>query len=193
MICSNCGSALAPGAILCGECGTPVSSNVTGSYSGTGAVGDTTVLDPSQRAWLPGLTTGRHRRAAAASEPVRAGMSGLMLLTFSTGQHAIVTGSGLIGRQPLPDAGESFRHLLAIADPGRSMSKTHLEFGFDGDGLWIRDRWSSNGTALVAPGQAELPLEAGRRYRAAAGALVRMSAVEMTVAKAAASGGDASR
>ncbi|NQX27970.1 FHA domain-containing protein [Microbacteriaceae bacterium VKM Ac-2854] len=185
MICSNCGSALAAGAILCGECGTPVSSQVTGSYSSLGAAGDTTVLDPAQRAWLPGLSTGRHRRAAATADPARAPMSGLMLLSFSTGQHAIVTGSGLIGRQPVPDAGESFRHVLAITDPSRSMSKTHLEFGFDGDGLWVRDRWSSNGTVLVAVGEAELPLEAGKRYRAAAGSLVRLSGVEMSVEKAA--------
>ncbi|NQX11427.1 FHA domain-containing protein [Microbacteriaceae bacterium VKM Ac-2855] len=110
-----------------------------------------------------------------------------MRLSFRSGEHAIVTGAGLIGRQPLPDAGESFRHLLAIADPSRSMSKTHLEFGFDTDGLWIRDRWSSNGTTLLGPGQPELPLEAGRRYRAGAGSVVRLSTVEMLVEKAVAS------
>lgn len=104
-----------------------------------------------------------------------------MRLSFASGQHAIVTGNGLIGRQPLPDPGEAFRHILAVADPSRSLSKTHLEFGFDEGGLWVRDRWSANGSVLVIPMQAPLPLEAGRRYRAKLGSRILLSSVEMGV------------
>lgn len=187
MICSNCGSVLAPGAILCGECGTPVSSNGAADYHAGVPVGDTTVVDPVPSAWLPGLSTGRHRRLPAVVDPSASAVRGLIRLTFSTGQHAVVTGTGLVGRQPLPDEGESFRHLLAVPDPSRSMSKTHLEFGFDLEGFWIRDRWSSNGTVLTSRGQPDLPLEAGRRYLAPAGSTVHLSAVTMTVEKAIAS------
>ncbi|WP_146076138.1 hypothetical protein [Rathayibacter rathayi] len=141
---------------------------------------DTTVLDPSRRAWLPGLVPSRHRRPAPGA-PMAPPSQGLVRLDFATGQHAIVTGNGLIGRQPLPDPNETFRHILAIPDPSRSLSKTHLEFGFDEGGLWVRDRWSANGSVLVAPTQAPLPLEAGRRYRAKPGSRILLSSVEMAV------------
>ncbi|MBF4461912.1 MULTISPECIES: hypothetical protein [unclassified Rathayibacter] len=180
MICSTCGSTLDPGAILCGECGSSVATHAaSGSVSPTSS-GDTTVLDPSRRAWLPGLAPGRHRRPAPGA-PIAPAAQGLVRLAFASGQHAIVTGNGLIGRQPLPDPGETFRHILAVIDPARSLSKTHLEFGFDEGGLWVRDRWSANGSLLIAPAQAPLPLEAGRRYRAKIGSRLLLSSVEMAV------------
>lgn len=180
MICSTCGSTLAPGAILCGECGTSVASHATPGASRPASSGDTTVLDPARRAWLPGLAPGRHRRPAPGA-PMAPPSQGLVRLIFASGQHAIVTGNGLIGRQPLPDPGETFRHILAVPDPSRSLSKTHLEFGFDEGGLWVSDRWSANGSVLVAPTQAPLPLEAGRRYRAKIGSRLLLSSVEMAV------------
>ncbi|MBO0982846.1 hypothetical protein NB037_01645 [Rathayibacter sp. ZW T2_19] len=180
MICSTCGSTLASGAILCGECGSPVATHATPGLSSPTSSGDTTVLDPSRRAWLPGLAPGRHRRPAPGA-PLAPPVQGLVRLSFGTGHHAIVTGTGLVGRQPLPDPGENVRHILAIPDETRSLSKTHLEFGFDEGGLWVRDRWSANGTVLVAPTQAPLPLEAGRRYRAKIGSRVLLSSVEMAV------------
>ena len=180
MICSTCGSTLDAGAILCGECGTPVAPHATRGASRPASSGDTTVLDPSRRAWLPGLAPGRHRRPAPGA-PMAPPSQGLVRLIFASGQHAIVTGNGLIGRQPLPDPGESFRHILAVPYPTRSLSKTHLEFGFDEGGLWVSDRWSANGSVLVAPTQAPLPLEAGRRYRAKIGSRLLLSSVEMAV------------
>lgn len=142
--------------------------------------GDTTILDPSRRAWLPGLAPGRHRRPAPGA-PIAPPSQGLARLSFATGQRAVVTGNGLIGREPLPDPNETFRHILSVPDPSRSLSKTHLEFGFDEVGLWVRDRWSANGSVLVAPTQAPLPLEAGRRYRAKIGSRLLLASIEMAV------------
>lgn len=192
VICSTCGSNLAPGAILCGECGSSVAAHATTGSSRPSSSGDTTVLDPSRRAWLPGLAPGRHRRPAPGA-PMAPPSQGLVRLSFATGQHAIVTGNGLIGRQPLPDPNETFRHILAIPDPSRSLSKTHLEFGFDEGGLWVRDRWSANGSVLVAPTQAPLPLEAGRRYRAKLGSRILLSSVEMAVERVDGSAGGSGR
>ncbi|WP_146076659.1 hypothetical protein [Rathayibacter tritici] len=192
MICSTCGSTLAPGAILCGECGSSVAAHATTGGFRPSSSGDTTVLDPSRRAWLPGLAPSRHRRPAPGA-PMAPPSQGLVRLDFATGQHAIVTGNGLIGRQPLPDPNETFRHILAIPDPSRSLSKTHLEFGFDEGGLWVRDRWSANGSILVAPTQAPLPLEAGRRYRAKLGSRILLSSVEMAVERVDGSAGGSGR
>ncbi len=59
------------------------------------------------------------------------------VLQFSTGENVAVTGNGLVGRNPVAEPGEYFDQLVTIADPGKSVSKTHLEFG-QGE-RWILD------------------------------------------------------
>ncbi|HWS58384.1 MAG TPA: RDD family protein [Actinotalea sp.] len=70
-------------------------------------------------------------------------------LQFDTGEALTITGSGLVGRNPAPAAGESADHVIPIADPARSVSKTHLAFGVGPDGFWVLDRGSTNGTWTV--------------------------------------------
>ena len=94
------------------------------------------------------------------------------VLQFSTGESVAVTGSGLVGRNPVPEPGEYFDQRIAIADPGRSVSKTHLEFGQADDGFWILDRFSGNGTAVLDPGSDSKFCEPGRRYRVQRGGRV---------------------
>ena len=79
------------------------------------------------------------RRAALGSE---------FVLQFSTGESITIDGTGLVGRAPSPQPGERFDQLVRIVDPGKSVSKTHLEFGQEGGALWISDRWSGNGTVV---------------------------------------------
>ena len=67
-------------------------------------------------------------------------------LSFSTGETIEVLGSGLVGRRPITQPGEHVDQLVVVSDPARSVSKTHLEFGLEGDDLWICDRYSGNGT-----------------------------------------------
>jgi hypothetical protein len=94
-----------------------------------------------------------------------------LLLEFDTGEAIEVAGAGLVGRDPdgagaPPGNGDTaFVHLIAVEDPARSVSKTHLEFWREGSGLAVRDRHSTNGskieradgsTADLPGGQAEI-------------------------------------
>jgi hypothetical protein len=86
------------------------------------------------------------------------------VLQFSTGESATVYGSGLVGRNPLAEPGEYVDHFVVIRDPGRSVSKTHLEFGQDAGAFWVLDRFSGNGSVLREPEGAPKRCEPGRRY-----------------------------
>jgi hypothetical protein len=59
--------------------------------------------------------------------------------------------SVLVGRNPVGQAGEQHAQLLAVDDPGRSISKTHLHLLTDGAGIWVTDRNSTNGSAVTTP------------------------------------------
>ena len=93
-------------------------------------------------------------------------------LLFDTGEQVDVTGEGLIGRNPGPEAGA--HHVVAIDDPERSISKVHLAFGLEPDGrLWVMDRGSTNGTVVVGPDGRSAALVAGSRATVASGWTVR--------------------
>jgi hypothetical protein len=96
------------------------------------------------------------------------------VLSFSTGESVNVRGNGLLGRRPMAQPGETFDQLVTITDPSRSVSKTHLEFGLEGDELWLCDRYSGNGTIVRPPGGVVRQFEAGRRYRVARGTRVEI-------------------
>lgn len=96
-----------------------------------------------------------------------------LVLRFDDGEHYTVAGSALLGRSPsrLPDDPDA--SLIALTDPTRELSKTHVEVRLDTGGWWVRDRGSSNGTVVnhpdgrarvLAPGQREL-LQAGTTVR----------------------------
>ncbi|WP_426987070.1 RDD family protein [Pseudarthrobacter sp. Y6] len=65
----------------------------------------------------------------------------------------------LLGRNPLGQAGEEQAQLLAVSDPGRSISKTHLHLLTDGAGIWVTDRNSTNGSAVTTPDGRRTPLQ----------------------------------
>ncbi|AMM21142.1 hypothetical protein AX769_14610 [Frondihabitans sp. PAMC 28766] len=96
------------------------------------------------------------------------------VLQFSTGESFTVQGSGLVGRAPTPQPGESIDLLVRIVDPGKSVSKTHLEFGQDDGSLWVADRWSGNGTVVRLPSEAAKRAEPGKRVRVPRGARVEI-------------------
>jgi uncharacterized Zn finger protein (UPF0148 family) len=96
------------------------------------------------------------------------------LLQFSTGESVTVDGSGLLGRAPSPQPGERFDHLVRIVDPGKSVSKTHLEFGQELGALWVSDRWSGNGTVVRPHEQPARRVEPGTRVRVARGTRVEI-------------------
>jgi hypothetical protein len=91
------------------------------------------------------------------------------VLQFSTGESVTVFGTGLLGRNPIPQPGEYFDQLVPLSDPGKSVSKTHLEFGQEGGAFWVSDRYSGNGSVAREPEAAPRRLVAGRRYRVVRG------------------------
>lgn len=96
------------------------------------------------------------------------------LLQFSTGQSATISGAGLLGRRPAPQPGEYFDSLITLVDPGRSVSKTHLEFGVDDSAFWILDRYSGNGTVVRFSDGGTRRSEPGKRLRVPRGSRVEI-------------------
>lgn len=94
------------------------------------------------------------------------------VLQFSTGESVSVTGTGLLGRNPVAEPGEYFDLLLPISDPGKSVSKTHLEFGQEAGAFWVSDRFSGNGTVVREPERQPRRCEPGKRYRLLRGSRV---------------------
>ena len=94
------------------------------------------------------------------------------MLQFSTGESVTVFGSGLLGRNPTPQPTEYFDQLVSISDPGKSVSKTHLEFGQEAGSFWVSDRFSGNGSAVREPESSPRRLVAGKRYRIVRGTRV---------------------
>ena len=151
--CSYCGSPLPAGAMFCGECGRSVS--VTRANL---------VATPSAPA--------AEEVVAPVPAPIEPEPAERYILQFSTGESVTVTGSGLVGRNPSAEPGEYVDQLVTIVDPGKSVSKTHLEFGQEGGALWISDRFSGNGSGIRLPDLPRQHCDAGKRYPVPRGARV---------------------
>lgn len=65
------------------------------------------------------------------------------------GREIPVTGVVLIGRSPVARADERGATLVPAGEPGRTVSKTHLALGVDERGIYVVDRGSTNGTAVL--------------------------------------------
>ncbi|KQQ96020.1 hypothetical protein ASF62_04205 [Leifsonia sp. Leaf325] len=104
------------------------------------------------------------------------------MLVFSTGEQWAVSGTGLIGRRPLPQPTEYHDEIIAVADRGLSVSKTHLEFGQHEGELWVCDRFSGNGTIIRRPREAPMRCDPGRRYLVPRGSRVDIGEQHFTVA-----------
>lgn len=178
--CAQCGALLASSDIFCGECGFV--------RSPTARARDTVALDPFP--WGAPLEPEVVPAPSAVPAPnpipdeapdddlddtriVAPGARGdRFILQFSTGESFSVTGAGLLGRNPMPEPGEYFDSLVTISDPGKSVSKTHLEFGQESGSFWISDRYSGNGTVIREPDRQARRCEPGKRYRIVRGTRV---------------------
>ena len=96
------------------------------------------------------------------------------VLQFSTGESITVFGTGMVGRHPLAEPGEYFDTFVTIADPGKSVSNTHLEYGQDSGYFWVSDRFSGNGTVVREPESPPKRCDPGKRYRVARGTRVEI-------------------
>lgn len=72
-------------------------------------------------------------------------------IRIDDGREVEVDRAMLIGRNPAGHPGEDSVQLLPVADPGRSISKTHLHVLAGNGGLWVTDRNSTNGSAVTTP------------------------------------------
>lgn len=87
----------------------------------------------------------------ARSQPAAAGVQ----LVFDDGAVVRVPGSALLGRNPSRLDDETVDQLIDFADLSRSVSKTHLHLRADGNGVWVTDRNSTNGSAASTPNGVE--------------------------------------
>nr|WP_279589769.1 RDD family protein [Cellulomonas uda] len=109
----------------------------------------------------------RLRTPVTGQPPVPPGLR----LVFDTGERVDVLGEGVVGRAPQGDV----EHVVAIDDPARSLSKTHLAFGPAEPGtLWVVDRGSTNGTLVVRPDGTAATLPAGTRASVGPGWSLRL-------------------
>lgn len=135
-----------------------------------GGTGETP--DPDQEM---GSTQLRSRNPAAPSA---------VRLRFDDGQHHVLAGSALVGRNPASAAGESVDLLIPFADMGRSVSKTHLHLIVDSTGVWVTDRNSTNGSGVTPRGGERQRLEPGQPVLAPVGATVHFGDRSFTVSAA---------
>lgn len=95
-----------------------------------------------------------------------------VVLRFSDGRSVALRGMTLVGRNPQPEPGEVVTDLVALPDPKRSVSKTHLLVGMDAKGLFVTDRHSTNGTLVTLPDGQQILCAAGQTIRVAPGSVV---------------------
>jgi uncharacterized RDD family membrane protein YckC len=115
-----------------------------------------TLPDPSAGAAHPDddLDRTQMRGGAAFAAPVA-----VLRIKLDDGRDFQLDRNVLVGRNPVGQAGEQQAQLLAVTDPGRSISKTHLHLLTDGAGIWVTDRNSTNGSAVTTPDGRRTPLQ----------------------------------
>ncbi|TFB61002.1 FHA domain-containing protein [Cryobacterium sp. Hz7] len=195
MNCLICGAQLPVGAMFCGECGSSSTATPLTRKRPDPRPSDTTVILPLRRrsvisvpvvsvpvvvpvVSVPVVSAPVEAPAPVplqAPEPAPAPTASLFVLQFSTGETISALGTGLIGRRPLPQPTERVDILVQINDLGRSVSKSHLEFGqYDGE-FWVSDRYSGNGTIIRRPDAVAVRCEPGRRYLVPRGSRVEIA------------------
>ncbi len=99
------------------------------------------------------------------------GSAGLFL-TFDDGRTEVIRSVALVGRNPAGYDGEMIEHLVSVPDSGRSVSKTHLHIRVAGEGLWVTDRNSTNGSFIINTAGQKSTLQGGTPALAEVGATV---------------------
>ena len=204
MECEVCHSALPAGALFCGECGSslartqsvpvvqprvpeasiPPSESFIPAAEPDSVTTSTNIVeridgnDLSELFDAPPVAVVEPPRFATEAE--LASVSSFTV-TLATGESVDITQSALLGRMPQPGEGEEFEHLIVVTDPGRSVSKTHLEFGVEGDELWISDRNSGNGSIIREPGVVPRRAQPGTRYTVVRGTRVDIGDLHLTI------------
>jgi uncharacterized RDD family membrane protein YckC len=85
------------------------------------------------------------------------------------GRRITIGRTALVGRNPASDADVQ---LVRVVDPGRSVSKTHLQIGVEPGGVWVADRGSTNGTVVTLPDGAQVVCRVDQQVRLRVGSTV---------------------
>ncbi|WP_285726606.1 RDD family protein [Psychromicrobium xiongbiense] len=104
-------------------------------------------------------------------------------LSFDDGRIMDIRGTVLIGRNPAGYDGEMIDQLIDVQDQSRSISKTHLHLVASPDGVWVTDRGSTNGSALVTSEGQKTRLHSGEPLLARPGVVVRFGDRTLTVGR----------
>ncbi|HWL03073.1 MAG TPA: FHA domain-containing protein [Microbacteriaceae bacterium] len=103
-------------------------------------------------------------------------------LRLASGELVPVDGPLLLGRNPAPMAGPIGARRVTIADPGRTVSRSHLVvLPQPGAGIVLRDVSSANGIVLVAPDGSESEIESGGEVRIADRCTILLGTVEIGI------------
>ncbi len=103
-----------------------------------------------------------------------------VLVELESGERRLISRPTLVGRNPQTPDGSDWE-LLPLADPGHSVSKTHLELGIDPGGLWVRDRGSTNGTIVSVPGSPPRLVDITDHVRVPVGATIHVGDCRLVV------------
>lgn len=103
------------------------------------------------------------------------------VLRFDTGTSTDVVGTLIVGRRPAAQARFPGARLLAVDDPSRTVSLTHLAVTSNDLGIWVEDLGSTNGSQLLGATGRVTPLRAGVRTSVPSGAAVRLGDRTMRV------------
>lgn len=129
------------------------------------AAAPTADLDPELEATRRApLRADEHPRAAAPADDQHDAE-----LELHDGRLVRVHGSALVGRNPVAVEGVQ---VIRVVDPGRSVSKTHLQIGVEGGVVWVADRGSTNGTLVTLTDGAQIVCGPEQRVRLPIGATV---------------------
>jgi uncharacterized RDD family membrane protein YckC len=93
-------------------------------------------------------------------------------VVLDDGRELEVRGLVLLGRNPQPRAGEEDAQLIKVADETRTVSKSHLALGVDGNGMYVMDRGSTNGSTVTMQDGASHPCPPGDLVAVQPGAVV---------------------
>ncbi len=125
----------------------------------------------------------REARSKVAYAPTRAQTRPRATLLLWDNRVVVLDGTALVGRNPSPREGESLPvQVIAVLDRGRSVSKTHFAMGVDADGVWLKDRSSTNGTIVTLTDGQQILCAPEQSVRVPVGASVAFGDYWLTVA-----------
>lgn len=108
-------------------------------------------------------------------------------LELPDGTSYALTSATFVGRNPTVSDAAPDAQLLPLADPAKSLSKTHALLVPQLDYVMVTDLHSTNGIATVAPNGAVTVLEPGRTSPVQSGSTLQLGSFTVTVSSAQAS------